>query len=378
MVDQRGLDASTEVLSASGFVGTDEVRPGDVVATLDPATHHIEYQPVTAVAQEQHDGPAYRLKSEQVDLLVGLGHPLWVRRYDTRAARRYQQPYELLAAGAARSKRLMHQKTGVWRGQEDGSVSLPAAHRTYKRSDTGTVATRTYDGRDFPLLPFARFLGHYLAEGSLNRHQIVIAQNRGDLLDEMSANIAAMGLPPYRPTTGHGCVRTSSTPLRDLLAGCGRSASEKRLPDLVAAWGPTMLREFLSAYAVGDGTTRKGGNHTVIYTASPTMAWQLQVCAVKAGWSANVTVSDRTGTSRTLKTGQTFVVRHPSHVVSLIKTRHHPLVNHCGRVHDGVVPYRGTLTQIEVPNGVVLARRNGLPVFVGGGLGTAPEFSLPV
>ena len=101
-----------------------------------------------------------------------------------------------------------------------------------------TKTTRHYVGSEFPLEEFARFLGHWLAEGSLNGHQICIAQNRGEQLEAMADNVRAMGLPTYIPATGHGCIRTQNVALRDSLASCGTRAHEKRVPRYVHQWGP--------------------------------------------------------------------------------------------------------------------------------------------
>jgi hypothetical protein len=225
--------------------------------------------------------------------------------------------------------------------------------------------TRHYVGSEFPLAEFARFLGHWLAEGSLNGHQICIAQNRGEKLEAISDNIRAMGLPAYEVATGHGAVRTQQVALRDSLAHCGSRAHEKRIPDYVHKWGPAVLRVFLEAYVDGDGSRRRDCNHTVIYTSSPQMADDLQILAIKAGWSANVRVDDRTGLERVMGTGQRFKNARPSYVVSLVKTRTHPLVNHNGAQSDSWEQYKGRVYCVKVPNGLLFVRRNGKPVVSG-------------
>ncbi len=146
-------------------------------------------------------------------------------------------------------------------------VEIPGTKRVWQAHNRASNTTRHYIGSEFPLEEFARFLGHWLAEGSLNGHQICIAQNRGPQLKAIAENIRAMGLPAYEVATGHGAVRTQNVALRDSLASCGRRAHEKRIPRYVHGWGPSILRIFLEAYADGDGSRRKDGNHTVIYTS---------------------------------------------------------------------------------------------------------------
>ena len=358
-------DAETEVLTSEGWKAWPDVDGTELFATVNPDNDALEYQRATEHFAAAYAGPMYRLRSEQVDLLVTPNHRMWVKAHDTRANRRGEEPYRVRLAVEISGKRMAYQKTAVWRGQEDGTVTIPGTKRTWRRADTQTKVVRHYVGSTFPLEEFARFLGYWLAEGSLNGHQICMAQNRGAKLDAMAANVVAMGLKAYVPTTGHGAVRTQSVALRDSLATCGTRAHEKHVPDYVHDWGPKTLRVFLEAFVDGDGSRRHNGNHSVIYTASRELADDLQILAIKAGWSANIRVDDRTGQEHRMPNGQIIRNLRPSYVVSLVKTRTHPLVNHSGAKSDAWEHYRGNVYCVKVPNGLLFVRRNGKPVVSG-------------
>ena len=358
-------DAETEVLTSEGWKAWPDVDGTELFATVNPDNDALEYQRATEHFAAAYAGPMYRVRSEQVDLLVTPNHRMWVKAHDTRANRRGEEPYRVRLAVEISGKRMAYQKTAVWRGQEDGTVTIPGTKRTWRRADTQTKVVRHYVGSTFPLEEFARFLGYWLAEGSLNGHQICMAQNRGAKLDAMAANVVAMGLKAYVPTTGHGAVRTQSVALRDSLATCGTRAHEKHVPDYVHDWGPKTLRVFLEAFVDGDGSRRHNGNHSVIYTASRELADDLQILAIKAGWSANIRVDDRTGQEHRMPNGQIIRNLRPSYVVSLVKTRTHPLVNHSGAKSDAWEHYRGNVYCVKVPNGLLFVRRNGKPVVSG-------------
>ncbi|MGH2852235.1 MAG: FAD-dependent thymidylate synthase [Solirubrobacteraceae bacterium] len=358
-------DAETEVLTSEGWKTWPDIDGTETFATVNPDTDALEYQRASEHFVAAYDGPMYRVRSEQVDLLVTPNHRMWVRAQDTQARSRGEEPYRVRLASEIFGRRFAYQKTASWHGQEQGTVLIPGTKRVWQRRDTGADVVRNYVGSEFPLEEFARFLGHWLAEGSLNGHQIVIAQNRGPQLDAISDNINAMGLPTYLPTTGHGGLRTQNVALRDSLSDCRRRAHEKRVPSYVHAWGPSILRVFLEAYVDGDGSRRRNCNHSVIYTASREMADDLQILAIKAGWSANIRVDDRTGLERRMASGQVFRNRRPSYIVSLVKTRTHPLVNHNGARSDAWEPYRGNVYCVKVPNGLLFVRRNGKPVVSG-------------
>jgi thymidylate synthase ThyX len=367
-------DDDTDVLTAEGWKPWPKVEGTEFFATLNPINNELEYQRATEVFHADYSGPMYRVRSEQVDLLVTPNHRMWVRGHDTQAARRHEQAFAVQTARDILHKRVHYQKNARWTGCSPDQIMIQETHRTYWRADRGSRATRTYPGRSFPIEPFARFLGYYLAEGSINGHQIVLAQNRGEILDKMVDTIQEMGLPTYVPTTGYGCVRTQCVPLRDFLVTLGHS-HDKHIPAMVGEWRPETIKIFLEAMIEGDGTTHRTFNHRVIYTSSSEMADQLQVLAIKAGWSANIRIDDRTGLERTLATGQQFRNLRPCYVVSLISRRLTPLVN-TGRgqksrywnpdgYNDGIEKYHGRVHCVKVPNGLLFVRRNGKPVVSG-------------
>lgn len=367
-------DDDTEVLTSEGWKPWPKVDGREFFGTLNPVSNELEYQRATEVFHADYAGPMYRVRSEQIDLLVTPNHRMWIQRHDTQAARRGEQPFAIETAEKILHKRVTYQKNARWTGCSPDHIWIPETYRTYQRSDRNRPATRTYPSVAFPIEPFARFLGYYLAEGSINGHQIVLAQNRGEILDKMTETIRAMGLPAYVPVTGHGSVRTTCVQLRDLLIRLGHSYN-KRIPSMVGEWTPEVIRIFLEAVIEGDGTTHRTFNHRVIYTSSREMADDLQVLAIKAGWSANVRIDDRTGLERIMTNGQRFRNLRPSYIVSIVTRRVTPLVNHNRgdksryRTEEGyndrIEHYDGRIHCVQVPNGLLFVRRNGRPVVSG-------------
>ena len=365
-------DDDTEVLTSHGWKPWPKVDGTEIFGTLNPSTGELEYQEALEVFHASYAGPMYRVRSEQVDLLVTPNHRMWVQHHDTQAAGRGQEKFAVEPAEDILHLRVKYQKSARWIGSTPDRVTIAATQRRYTRRDSDKIVIRNYPGASFPAEPFARFLGYYLAEGSVNGHQIVLTQNPGQILDRMAATIRAMGLPAYVPATGHGEVRTQCLPLRDMLAALGHSC-EKSVPVMVQEWSPALIRAFLETMIQGDGTVHRTNGHRVIYTSSREMADDLQVLAIKAGWSANVRVDDRTGLERVMPNGQRFRNLRPCYVVSLLSRRLTPLVNHRRLAapsrylnelgyNDGLEHYEGLVHCVRVPNGLLFVRRNGKPV----------------
>jgi thymidylate synthase ThyX len=368
-------DDETDVLTTEGWKPWPKVDGTEMFGTLHPDSGELQFQRATKVFHGDYEGPMYRVRSEQVDLLVTPNHRMWARRHDTQAAKRGEQRFGVELARDLLHRRVEYQKCARWVGRTPERVVIPATARTFQRRDRDRPVTRTYPSVSFPLEPFAKFLGYYLAEGCTDGHQIIVAQNRGPMLDRIAETIREMGLPTYLPRTGNGVVRTRCLPLRDMLAALGHS-HQKSIPAMVQDWAPAAIRLLLEAMIEGDGCVHSTSGHRVIYTSSPVMADDLQVLAIKAGWSANIRVDDRTGLERTMPNGQRFVNRRPCYVVSLLTGRLTPLVNH-GRhgasnrylnaagYNDGFEHYEGRVHCVQVPNGLLFVRRNGKPAVSG-------------
>jgi len=368
-------DDETEVLTTEGWKPWPKVEGNEIFGTLNPDSGELQFQSATKVFHGDYQGLMYRVRSEQVDLLVTPNHRMWVQRFDTQAAKRGEQKFGIERATDLLHKRVEYQKCARWVGHTHERVVIPETHRTYRRRDRSRPVTRTYPSVSFPLEPFAKFLGYYLAEGCTNGHQIIVAQNRGPILDRISETIREMGLPTYVPKTGNGEVRTHCLPLRDMLAALGH-LHEKSIPPIVQGWAPAAIRLLLEAMIEGDGTVHSTNGHRVIYTSSQVMADDLQVLAIKAGWSANIRIDDRTGLERELANGQRIINRRPCYVVSLLTKRLTPLVNHRRHVvpnrdlnaagyNDGFEHYEGRVHCVQVPNGLLFIRRNGKPAVSG-------------
>lgn len=372
-------DGETEVLTADGWKKWPEVQGDELFATVNPSTGGLEYQHATAVTHEAYSGPMYRVASQQVDLFVTPNHRMWVRQADTQAARRNEEQFAVYRAEEILGKRVRYQKGATWDRPATESVTIEPVVRS---SSTERKFTRTYPAVTFPAKAFARLLGYYLAEGYLDDGMIVLYQNEGPILDDMVRCIEALGLKPNVRPNGEGpgrAIRFRCVNLHDLLATLGDSAEKKRVPEFAQDWDRDTIRELLLAVIAGDGSVHAENGHRVIYTTSRQMADDFQILAIKAGWSANIRVDDRTGVEPTPRAdGRVFKHNWPCYIVSLLtESRLEPHVNH-NRTrqvanrwqndagdNDQMTDWSGDIHCATVPNGLLLVRRNGKPVVCG-------------
>jgi len=144
------------------------------------------------------------------------------------------------------------------------------------------LAPRAHNHKSFARhLPITRdlmwFLGWYMAEGTLSKHQISLNLGRKDepFLVELSAAIeATFGETPRRydspKNAGFKFYFQSVMAARLIRAwGLDKRAHEKRIPDLVFSLSEDLQHAFLEGYFLGDGTTT--GANVSFTTNSPTL-----------------------------------------------------------------------------------------------------------
>lgn len=216
-------DEETEVLTSEGWVPFPKIAGDELFGTLNPDTGELEYQPAEQRFVGRYSGPMYRVKSEQIDLLVTPNHRMWARKLDTPAES--AEPFRVHLVKDVVGQPVAYQKSARPRAEE------------------------------------------------------------------------ASGL----------------------------------------------IREFLTAILEAGA---RGGD-SVIRTASKEAADDLQILAIKAGWTADVSVDDRKFP--------------PRFQVSLDRTGAHPVIPPDGRKHDSFVHYDGEIHCVKVPNGLLFVRRNGKP-----------------
>ena len=141
-------DAATEVLTEDGWKKWPDVDGSETFATVNPDSGALEYQKATEHFAGDYDGEMFRVRSEQVDLLVTPNHRMWVKAHDTQANKRGEEPYRVRLASEIFGKRVAYQKTANWEGagrRHGARFQVPSAsgrHKTALRIRHGTMSAQ--------------------------------------------------------------------------------------------------------------------------------------------------------------------------------------------------------------------------------------------
>jgi len=369
-------DSETEVLTEDGWIRWPEIDGSEKFATLNMETEELEYQEASAVVHEPYHGEMVRVSSQCVDLFVTPNHRMVVRKHDTRAARRGEEPLSILKAEDLGGRRVKFKRSADWVGETPETFTIPnVVVEASVANQTGACGTRTVvcNGKDVNALPFARMIGWWLAEGSLDHtpgsgYSTVISQSENsphwqDIIECVEG--AGFTYSINRSSTCPQMRVNGGKALYDYLSPFSGVVT-KAVPDDIKKWGPAYQRELIQGYLNGDGSKSSSNHAGEGHTVSKQLADDLQEAALKAGWSASIRISDRTGQSGGTVNGREIIHRHPVYVVGFGRKRGlEPLINHGGKRHVTRERYSGMIHCVTVPNGTLYVRRNGKPCWSG-------------
>lgn len=316
-----------ELLTEDGWKPVADVQQWDTVATVDPATMEMWYEPAVAVHEYDYDGEMIEVDQYRgVSFCVTPNHTMWLRTQklpQLRPFRADSMPAQSYIPTTAR-----------W-----GRQRMP--HDLVFASDGNNGRTLTFDAKTF-----AEFLGWWCSEGSVSpgRWAVTLHQFKPEgraqienLLDRMGVNWWVSG----------GAYSFSSKALVQwLTAECGSMAREKHLPArLVRHWPAELLDIFLAAYTAGDGTSYRDDTYRIIVTSSKRMQDELGIVGFKAGWHVSFSETPGQSVNGYPVHGPMYRVTMypPKELSTSVRPEHVKRVRYKGKVHCVTVPPHHTL-----------------------------------
>lgn len=345
-------DEETEFLTSRGWIYGRDLTKNDVLATVNPASLHFEWQLPSVLHVFPYYGHLYKIETKNVDMLVTPDHRMFYSQQFSESGR------SVLAGSSWRIDVAQNiaghpvrylAAAGGWVG-----VPLPS------RIDI-SYAARKGAGNSLTTVPgslWAEFMGWFLSEGSTyyikSRRGYVVeiaqsAEANPIKYEEIRALLTKMGL---RFKARGNSFEIQHRGLYERLAPLGK-ANEKHVPRELLDAPVEDLRTFLVAYTKGDGAADSGR----IGTTSRRMAGDLQEVMFKLGIATVI----RTVRRAHDKWSDLYLLSQ--------KVNPSPLVNTTDATRElaveAWVPYSGSVYCCTVPNGLLVVRRNGKAVVSG-------------
>ncbi|QDV37407.1 Hint domain-containing protein [Tautonia plasticadhaerens] len=357
-----GFDALTEVLTWGGWKPIAAVVPDDLVCSL--VDGRVVYQRPLALHRRPYRGRLYRIRAQQLDLLVAPGHPLYVRT-------RYHESHSLLPARAAFGRRVRYQKAGRWVGRSDDAVVLPPLRVVAGQHGHGQ---RTIPELRLPIRLYMMLLGAFISEGNTfgghNGYGIDIHQvkphGKARFERDLRPALLAAGFNCSSGSTNRYHIHSKQLYVHLRPLGV---ASEKHIPPEIFAHSREQLAVLFDWLMWGDGHSE--GGRPINYTStSARLVDDVQRLCLHIGIAANAVVHQPAGLR--YARGGLFDCRE-CYQARIVSTKTEPEANH-GHVKEQSAQeerweddYDGELLGLTVPGHVIYVRRDGKPVWCGDG-----------
>lgn len=388
-------DEKTEILTLNGWKYFKDLNDGEIVATLNPKTHVLEYQKIADKISYDYDGKMYRLKNRGVDLLVTPNHNLYVAKgsyYDgSKNNKKREYNLELTTPDTYFGKDKRFLKGCYWEGSNlQDNFKVPDYHKDVLWSKNNPeLGTRHYVHicPEMPMKAFLKFLGFYVAEGYCNYRQgsgseIMLAYNPQDELELVTTLVKDIG---FIPRFSKGVCRFSNLALGIWLReNCGHGALNKKVPEFIKSLPSEHIKIFLKYLFIGDGHKTKTSN--ILTTISTQLRDDVCELLLKVGccFSYYSKPAEYVNNLKKNKNYQHQITsKHTAWYINWLQQIN--VEFDTSKIKKGLCPntkeewinYQGKVYCVTVPNHIIYIRRNGKGVWCGNSLrwydGAAPE-----
>lgn len=288
------FDTETEILTRDGWLTYEQVRLGDEALSIDPDTREIAWKRITGKVVKDYDGSMVRFsaggkKHSGLDALVTPDHNMLVE---------YSGSLKLFRADSIPIRETKVVRSGKFTGQSIEEVVIPEYIETHHLGKHHTSMQLVHPAIHVPAVPFMKFLGLYLAEGSCTDYIASVAQSpHGKKRKEISEVLEQTGLRYAEQKSG--AYQFSSKQLCAFLEELGLRhvrASEKFIPPRFKNLEPKLLEAILYGYRLGDGSIHGRTGQATFASTSKRLAGDVQELLIKCGKVANTRITRQAGT----------------------------------------------------------------------------------
>ncbi len=282
-------DSKTEVLTDLGFKLFAELDGSERLATVNPETSELFFEFPLRIVRFPYSGQMHCIINRSLNFKVTPDHKMLVRKWNQKE-RTLNKHYQFVAAeDIGWYAGLMNRV--LWKGDiQSDTYTLPGVeHKHFEQRSP----------KDIPLKSWVRFLGIYLAEGTMLKrdqrkgsvsYKIQIAASKEREKEFVRATLAEIGVValelPDRFTFANRRIYEAMA----ALGLEGVKAGEKNVPAFLFRLNAEMISEFLAGHFAGDGSEQNGLK--VHYTSSSKLASNLQALIFMSGNETKLSVRE--------------------------------------------------------------------------------------
>jgi hypothetical protein len=361
-------DDKTEILTRAGWKHFSEIDiNNDEFATRNMDTHEFQWQKAIGEYHSEYDGDMYHFYGRSHNVMVTPNHRMLVTTlplsmggcaaYRIKGIETIITAEELALYGLEKTKTPL---TSIWEGKE--IIKKELLTNDFEKGKAGyECRTITLDGDDY-----IRFMAMYLSEGWTQKSNsrgftVHIGQNdTGKYYNDFFEVLSKMGNVHKKRNKE---IYLANRKLYCFVRQFGLRCYEKFIPQDIMEATPRQLKIFWDYYLMGDGTITKKGAQSIATTSSK-LAGQLQEIAQKIGLSASVCLATKPKKPIIIGCGKKETPLENLRDKYVIRLR----ISKTQKLIPYKIHYKGIVHCVQVPNGIVYVRRNGMPCWCGNSL----------
>ena len=341
-LDQNGNGychtADTEVLTERGYVAWSDYNGTDLLATVNPLTHAMEFQAPFERHVYEYDGPMLYSTNRRLDFGVTPDHQMYVRKWDE-AKRTLSDSYSFVRAGDL--------------GWYSGLLHAPSGQIGTEIVELEIPGDRRYDGDDFFALLGLVISDGYAGGTENTRNWVSFASFRPETRATIAALAQRIGFHevPSRPGVWvrYDAGALASWVRSNCYVGGNLGSNNKRCPDLVKCASMRQIKHFLHFF---DDRNRSGQQ---FYSTSKRMIDDLQELHMRIGKRSHIgTAAAKDTPFADNKSG--VIHGGPGYVLTVGEVDRLCIDK---KKHIETERYKGLVYCAAVPNHTLITRRNG-------------------
>lgn len=344
----------TEILTENGWKLFKDLNKNEKVATLNKEKNELEYQIPSNYFEYDFDGKLISLKNRSVDLLVTNNHNLFEHSNYKSDLRNWRLTE---AKDKYRKSICIRRNVENWEGNDVEYFVLPSCEVQTTGSEVNGI--KIEPEKHIPIEDWLNFFGWYITEGCLYKNVINISQQKEYNHKEIIESLSCFDR-KVQTNRQYGVIKGFSIKHRQLaeyLEEFGLS-DKKFIPKWMKNLSKPLLKILFDVMMKGDGHLDDNSKkiHGTYYTKSKQLANDFHEICLKLGYSASLHKTDRQEHEYCVyisdnKTTQIIMSE------SVMKNRKNNPWNK--------IDYNGKIYCVEVPNSIVMVRRNGKSVWCG-------------
>lgn len=343
ILDQNGIGAchvdDTEVLTANGWVAFTDYNGKDLLATVDPVTHQMQFQAPTRLQAYDYVGEVIHSTNRRLDFGVTPEHRMLVRKWDE-SARTLSKDYSFTTAGAL--------------GWYTGLLDAPSGFLGTGLNRVTIPGDREYDGNDFVSLLALLSADGFAGGSEASKNRVSFCNFRPERNEWVVPLAHRLGFTRQesRPSVWY---RTDAGALaawvrQNVYTSSGLGSPNKKVPDILKWVTEDQIRLFLSRF----GDRKHSDDEIRFYSSSKRLIDDLQELHLRIGKRSSI-CSQEPREGGTID-GRVISGKSPAYTLCVAEKDRLCLDR---KKHIERDSYRGKVFCATVPNGTLVTRRNG-------------------